>query len=99
MVQVVSLLEATKQRLQGLRENGFDTLLKEVYSFCEIHNVEKVEMTEVYENSRNRRQQTNITNRHHYEYDIFNTVLDMQIQEFDDRFNEINTTWASKKSY
>ncbi|GJW05788.1 hypothetical protein Tco_1568211 [Tanacetum coccineum] len=32
-----------------------------------------------------------ITNQHHFEVDIFNTVLDMQIQEFGDRFSESST--------
>ncbi|GJR37267.1 zinc finger MYM-type protein 1-like protein [Tanacetum coccineum] len=32
-----------------------------------------------------------ITNRHYFEIDIFNTVLDMQIQEFGDRSSEIST--------
>ena len=39
-----------------------------------------------------------ITNRHYFEIDIFNTVLDMQIQEFGDRFSEISTDLLSNMS-
>ncbi|XP_024965955.1 uncharacterized protein LOC112506164 [Cynara cardunculus var. scolymus] len=41
--------------------------------------------------SKNGRQMTNITNCHYYKFDIFNTVVDMQIQEFGDRFSEVST--------
>ncbi|XP_019093308.1 PREDICTED: uncharacterized protein LOC104753634 [Camelina sativa] len=34
---------------------------------------------------------TNITNLHHCHVECFYTVLDMQIQEFNDRFDKINT--------
>ncbi|GKB49092.1 MAK10-like protein [Tanacetum coccineum] len=39
-----------------------------------------------------------ITNRHYFEIDIFNPVLDMQIQEFGDRFSEISTHLLSNMS-
>ncbi|GJV86939.1 zinc finger MYM-type protein 1-like protein [Tanacetum coccineum] len=39
-----------------------------------------------------------ITNRHYFEIDIFNTVLDMQIQEFGDRSSEISTHLLSYMS-
>ncbi|XP_022008156.1 uncharacterized protein LOC110907486 [Helianthus annuus] len=38
---------------------------------------------------KNRRKKTNITNRHHFVVNNFNTVLDMQIQELGKRFNEL----------
>ncbi|XP_023752283.1 uncharacterized protein LOC111900630 [Lactuca sativa] len=38
-----------------------------------------------------RKHRTNKTNQHHCEVVIFNTVLDMQIQEFGDRFSEVGT--------
>ena len=34
---------------------------------------------------------TGITNLHHYKVDCFYTVLDMQLQEFNDRFDEVNS--------
>ena len=40
---------------------------------------------------KNRRQMTNITYRHYYEFDCFNTIADMQIQEFDDGFDEVSS--------
>ncbi|XP_071687709.1 uncharacterized protein [Rutidosis leptorrhynchoides] len=42
-----------------------------------------------------RRQREKITNKHYYEIECFNTVLDMQIQEFGDRFSEASTELLS----
>ncbi|XP_076956764.1 uncharacterized protein LOC143632055 [Bidens hawaiensis] len=37
------------------------------------------------------KEKTGITNLHYYEFENFNTVLDMQIQELGNRFNEVTT--------
>ncbi|KAL6520665.1 hypothetical protein OROMI_032225 [Orobanche minor] len=48
-------------------------------------------MEENYVNPKNQRQNTNITYQHCYEFGCFSTVVDMQIQEFSDRFSEISS--------
>ncbi|XP_071714253.1 uncharacterized protein [Rutidosis leptorrhynchoides] len=53
-------------------------------------------MDEVYITSRNRK--ANVANRHYFKVDIFNVILDMQIQEFGDRFGEISTKLLSNIS-
>ncbi|XP_076913817.1 uncharacterized protein LOC143572577 [Bidens hawaiensis] len=50
-----------------------------------------VNMEAAYVDPKNRRKKTGITNRHHYVVNNFNTVLDMQIQELGNRFNEVTT--------
>ncbi|XP_076920382.1 uncharacterized protein LOC143581492 [Bidens hawaiensis] len=40
---------------------------------------------------RPKRQRYTIMNQHYYNFDCFNCVVDMEIQEFGDLFNEINT--------
>ena len=79
----------TKQALVRLRTSGFDAFLKIVNSFCEKHHIVVLIMDEICVAKRNR--VAGIKNRHYFEIDIFNTVLDMQIQEFGDRFGEIST--------
>ncbi|KAJ9560721.1 hypothetical protein OSB04_005881 [Centaurea solstitialis] len=91
ILNAMSLVQSTKEELQEFRVDGFDSLLEKVTSFCEKHDIEMVNMKEDYVNTKNRRQKTNITYRHYYEYDCFNTVVDMQIQEFGDRFGEISS--------
>ncbi|XP_076884750.1 uncharacterized protein LOC143534030 [Bidens hawaiensis] len=46
---------------------------------------------------RPKRQRYTITNQHYYNFDCFNSVVDMEIQEFGDRFNEINTDLLPNK--
>ncbi|KAI3702819.1 hypothetical protein L6452_28571 [Arctium lappa] len=88
ILNVISSVKSTKQQLQKFRVNGFYSLLKKVSSFCEKHDIEMLNMDEAYVNPRNRRQKTNITNQHYYEFDCFNTIVDIQIQEFDGIFND-----------
>lgn len=47
ILEAVSLIEGTKRQLQRFKETGFDLLLKEVYSFYETHDVEKLDMGKV----------------------------------------------------
>ncbi|XP_024960417.1 zinc finger MYM-type protein 1-like [Cynara cardunculus var. scolymus] len=90
ILNVISLVKSTKQQLQKLRVDGFCSLLKKLSSFCEKHDIEMLNMEEAYVNPRHRRQKTNISNGHYYEFDCFNTIVDILIQEFDDRFNEVS---------
>ncbi|XP_024993103.1 uncharacterized protein LOC112526900 [Cynara cardunculus var. scolymus] len=90
ILEAIDLIGTTKGQLQMLRENGFDQVLEKCYSFCDKYKVVKLDMAEAYVNTRNSRKRMNITNQHYYNYDIFNTVLDMQIREFGDRFGEIS---------
>ena len=65
--------------------------MEKVFSFCAKYDIEMVNMEEDYVDPKRRRHKTNITHRHYYEYDCFNTVVDMQIQEFGDRFSEASS--------
>ena len=69
----------------------WDSLLKKVYSFCDKYDIEKLDMTEAYVNPKNRRRKTGITNERYYSFDCFNVVVDMQITEFNGRFDEVNS--------
>ncbi|XP_071729025.1 uncharacterized protein [Rutidosis leptorrhynchoides] len=91
--EAVQLVEVTKEKLQDLRTNGFEQLLEKVSSFCEKHGIRILKMDEDCFNSR--RQKEKITNQHYYEVECFNTVLDMQIQKFGDRFSEASTELLS----
>ncbi|XP_071713304.1 uncharacterized protein [Rutidosis leptorrhynchoides] len=93
IIEAVQLVEVTKEKLQDLRTNGFEPLLEKVSSFCEEHGIRILKMDEDCLNSR--RQKEKITNQHYYEVECFNTVLDMQIQEFGDRFSEASTELLS----
>ncbi|XP_021972063.1 uncharacterized protein LOC110867246 [Helianthus annuus] len=89
IVNAIQMVTATKQQLQTYRLEGFDSLLKDVASFCEKNEIEIFDMEDEYVNPKYKRKMTNITNHHYYEVENFDTVLDMQLQELDNRFSEI----------
>jgi len=91
----MSLVKSTKQQLCKLRDDGWDSLVNEVFSFCKKHDIELVIMDGEFVNPRNPRKRSNMTNFHHYQVECFYTILDMQIQEFNDRFDEVNTELLS----
>ncbi|RID52902.1 hypothetical protein BRARA_G00332 [Brassica rapa] len=74
----MSLVDSTKRELQNFREDGRDLVMGKVSSFCEKHNANIFE-------------KTGVTNLHHYKVNCFYTVMDLQLQEFNDRFTEVNT--------
>ncbi|KAK9050926.1 hypothetical protein SSX86_027551 [Deinandra increscens subsp. villosa] len=91
ILNACELVKSTKKDLQDFRLEGFDSLLEDVTSFCDQHDIEVVKMEDEYVDTRSRRRKTNITNRQHYVVNNFNTVLDMQIQELGNRFSEVTT--------
>ncbi|KAI3763962.1 hypothetical protein L2E82_13960 [Cichorium intybus] len=89
ILEAASLVRATMDALKALRDTGFDNILSKVFSFRRKHDMDIVDMTDNYVTSRNRR--TKFTNQYHYEVEIFNTVVDMQVIEIGDRFSELST--------
>ncbi|KAK1410977.1 hypothetical protein QVD17_37520 [Tagetes erecta] len=96
LLEAAKLINGTKSALNDLRQNGFELMLEKVKSFCEMNDIRVLDMMESYGNPRNRKNV--LTNRHHFEVDIFNEVLDMQIQEFGNRFNEVSTNLLENMS-
>ncbi|XP_023755305.1 uncharacterized protein LOC111903781 [Lactuca sativa] len=74
---------------KSLRDTGFAKLLSKVFSFCQKHDINIVEITENYVTSRGHK--TKVTNQFHFEVEMFNAVMDMQIKKFGDRFSELST--------
>ena len=90
ILNAMSLVKSTKQQLYKIRDDGWESLINKVSSFCENYKIEVLVMDDEFD-SKNSRKRSNITNLHHYKVDCFYTILDMQIQEFNDCFDEVNT--------
>ncbi|XP_027174382.1 uncharacterized protein LOC113773999 [Coffea eugenioides] len=91
IVNAMGLVKVSKQQLQATREDGWDFLLDEVCLFCEKHEIIIPKMDEMFITSgRSRRKVQQITNLHHYRVELFCAVIDLQLQELNNRFNEIN---------
>jgi len=92
ILNVVKLVEVYKHNLQKLRDNGWDSLFGQVSTFCTKHDIDVLDMDDLFLiPGRSRRKAREIINLHQYRVELFYVVLDMQLQELNNRFNESNT--------
>ncbi|KAL9675399.1 hypothetical protein QQ045_003601 [Rhodiola kirilowii] len=91
ILNAMSVVASTKRHLQTIRDFEWDSLMATVYSFCEQYDIQILKMEEEYVDARRPRKKTNITNLQHLQVDCFYTVVDLILQEFNDRFNEVNS--------
>jgi len=87
------LVKVAKRRLQELRENErWDLFVVEVSTFCIKYNIVVPNFDEPYVNSgRSRRKSADYTVFHHYRVEVFCKIIDWQLQELNDRFDEVTT--------
>ncbi|CAN6562307.1 unnamed protein product [Malus baccata var. baccata] len=96
IVNAMALVEVCKQRLQSLRDDDFGNLLHDVAKFCEEHDIIVPNMEDLHFIPRkSRRKAPKITNFHYYRVDLYFQVLDMQLKELNDRFNEMHSEFSS----
>ena len=88
IVNAMKCVKSTRCHLNEFRSHGWESLLGDVYGFCDKYDITKLEMEDEYINPKRPRQKTGITNKHHYEVDCFNDIIDWLLQELDNRFNE-----------
>ena len=50
--------------------------MHEENEFCEIHGIARLEIEDAYIDPKKSKKQSRITNKHHYEVDCFNDVID-----------------------
>ncbi|KAH9657510.1 TTF-type domain-containing protein [Citrus sinensis] len=92
ILNAVKLVEVYKHNLQKLRDSGWDSLFGQVSTFCSKHGIDVLDMDDLFLiPGRSRHKAREITNLHRYRVELFYVVLDMQLQELNNRFNESNT--------
>ena len=93
IVNAVELISLTKLQLHALRhDTGWEDFLKEVDSFCVKNKIKIPDMDTFYRPvGRDRRFFIKIKNLHRYRVDMFLSAIDRQLQELDERFDEVNT--------
>ncbi|XP_028091966.1 homeobox-leucine zipper protein ATHB-14-like [Camellia sinensis] len=88
----MNLVQISKVRLQKMMESGWTSLLDDILSFCEKHEIDVPQIEDMFvARERKMCNVQEITNLHYYRAELFYTVLDMQIQELNARFTESNT--------
>ncbi|XP_073034891.1 uncharacterized protein [Primulina eburnea] len=95
IVNAMDLVQICKHRLQKMRDDGWDSFLEKVHWFCEQHYIDVLKMDDMFTRwaprGRPHRNPPEVTNLHHYRVDLFYGVIDMQLQELNDRFSEAGT--------
>ncbi|XP_050115965.1 uncharacterized protein LOC126593853 [Malus sylvestris] len=93
IVNAMALVNTCKEQLLYMRNDvGFDLLVDKVLSFCVQHHIEVINMDETYVvHGRPCRNSHKKTNRHRYKVELFFVVIDSQLTELNDRFNETST--------
>ncbi|KAL7605095.1 hypothetical protein Lser_V15G15612 [Lactuca serriola] len=89
ILEAASMVRGTMEALQSFRNTWFASILPKYPLFCQTHKIDTLDMEELYIGARNRK--TTKTNRFHFEVEIFNTVVDMQLTEYQVRFSETST--------
>uniref|UniRef100_A0A0A9E7R8 HAT C-terminal dimerisation domain-containing protein n=1 Tax=Arundo donax TaxID=35708 RepID=A0A0A9E7R8_ARUDO len=90
IVRAVGLIGTTLQKINDIRENGWEDLFEEVKTFCFLHRIIIPNMEDsitVRGRSRGRGGQL-VTYYHHFKNEIFNVVHDQIIVELNNRFAE-----------
>ncbi|PKU62147.1 hypothetical protein MA16_Dca028515 [Dendrobium catenatum] len=92
IVNAMKLVQISKQQLQIMRDNGWNFLLEEVSRFCNVFEVVVPVMSSTFKTRRrSTRRNDDVTNLHHYRVEFFYTIIDMQLQELNNRLSEAST--------
>ncbi|CAL8168545.1 unnamed protein product [Prunus armeniaca] len=99
IMNVMALVQTCKENLQLMRNNEFDELVDQASSFCNKHHITVPNMDEEYVIPRKSRCNAPIkTKNYHYRVELFLHVIDGQLVELNDHFNEVNIeflTWLA----
>ncbi|KAL6520811.1 hypothetical protein OROHE_016992 [Orobanche hederae] len=91
IVSAMRLVDLTKILLQKMREDGWETHLKKVISFCNDNDIVVPDMEARYiPQGRSRRFIRQVSYLYHFRVDVFIAVIDLLLQELDNRFDEVN---------
>ncbi|XP_010687365.1 uncharacterized protein LOC104901473 [Beta vulgaris subsp. vulgaris] len=92
IVNAMHLLETSKKRLQLLRDDEFEELLEKLYQYCYDHDIDIPKMDDIYVTpGRSKRRAPQINFAHHYRVEMFYAIINLQLQDLNNRVNEINT--------
>ncbi|CAL1382451.1 unnamed protein product [Linum trigynum] len=81
------LVESTKKLLNEFRDKEWDSLLAKVIEFSKQYDIEVPDLGAPFFRGRSILKR-DVTNEHHYHYDVFNAAIDVQMTELGSRFND-----------
>ncbi|ESR45113.1 hypothetical protein CICLE_v10003305mg, partial [Citrus x clementina] len=88
ILNAIPLISATKSLLQSLWENGWDTFIKSVISFCESRHIDVPGMNDRHMKGmmHSCQQKGYVTVEHYYRIDLFNVIIDFQLMKLNNKF-------------
>lgn len=86
----MQLVRIAKQQFQMMRDDGWDSFLSQVHSFCNKYEISILNMDDLFVDRQKSRRKGELTNLHYYHFDIFYTVIDLQLRELNSHFDEVN---------
>ncbi|XP_042027293.1 zinc finger MYM-type protein 1-like [Salvia splendens] len=91
IITAMRLVTLTKDQLQKMREDGWEIHLNKVISICNKHGIVVPDMKAHYSpHGRSKRFVQQVSYLHHFRVDVFIKVIDLLLQELDNRFDEVN---------
>jgi hypothetical protein len=93
LMNILSLVNATKHELQEMRDDGWKELISMVIKKFNKHDIDAPDMDESYMQWMKPRglATSGVFNLHHYKHDCFFSVLDIQLHGLNVRFDEEKT--------
>ena len=94
LLNAMSLVNDTKKQLQERRNEGWEDLISRVVKICTKRDIDVPDMDAPYMEGNKSRRVTpvsSVSNLHHYKNDCLFSVLNLQLQELNARFDEENT--------
>ncbi|XP_042035194.1 zinc finger MYM-type protein 1-like [Salvia splendens] len=92
IVNAMNLVKVAKSRLQIMREKDWDVLLADVSKCCSKYELDVLDMEDEFvARKKGRRRAEKMKNLHYYRVELFCSVIDLQAQELNQRFDEVNT--------
>ncbi|XP_070002986.1 uncharacterized protein LOC142165852 [Nicotiana tabacum] len=76
--------------LQDMKKNGWESLLDDVFSFYDRHDILILNMDESCFLGKSKRK-SNVCYSHHSHVEIFSDVIDVQLQKLNERFNIVSS--------
>ncbi|CAM8942367.1 unnamed protein product [Rhodiola kirilowii] len=92
ILNALSLVKSCKKELQELRDGGWENLLCKVVEICKRLDIDVPEMDATYmQRKKARTSDASFFNLNHYKHDCLFSVVDLQLQELNSRFDEAST--------
>nr|XP_009598384.2 uncharacterized protein LOC104094210 [Nicotiana tomentosiformis] len=91
IVNAMVFLNITNERLQEIRDEGWEPLMDEVSSFCAKHDILVPNMEEFYIRGKSKCRPSSVTYAHHLRVEIFYAVIDLQLLELNSHFDVVSS--------